>query len=424
MDVTKRTLCVLLSSLVWVVALAQNNTNSPYTRYGLGEIKDPLSANNIGMGGVAFGVRDRLHANPANPASYTAIDSLTFIFEGGATLQNMLITDGMAKFNARNSSVDYFTTLFRLAPRVGMSVGLVPFSNVGYATSDLQTEEGGLSYQRSFAGDGGYRVVYMGVSVRPFKGLSVGINGGFLWGSATRTAELAYPAQGGEARTYRSVTELRLNDYKIDLGVQYELPLRGDKDALTLGAVYTPGHKLHGKYKVNALVNVGAEEVGRPQMTLPHSVGLGATYKRGTRWLLGADYSLQVWSKAQMQHTAGAAASALNSVFDYTDRHKVSLGVQYLPNIMGRKYFQLMRYSAGMHYATPYYRIKGEPAQTEYGVSLGMELPLPRSRSSITLAGQYVHREPAKGLSLKEDIFRLSIGVTFNERWFSKSQVD
>ena len=40
------------------------------------------------MGGIAYGLRDGSHINPLNPASYTAIDSLTFLFDGGFSMQN------------------------------------------------------------------------------------------------------------------------------------------------------------------------------------------------------------------------------------------------------------------------------------------------------------------------------------------------
>ena len=50
---------VLMLALLSGVAMAQNNTNSPYTRYGFGQLTDPGSANSKAMGGVAYGLRDK-----------------------------------------------------------------------------------------------------------------------------------------------------------------------------------------------------------------------------------------------------------------------------------------------------------------------------------------------------------------------------
>ena len=77
--------------LLWIMAtitMAQTSTNSPYTRYGLGELSDQHFGNSKAMGGIAYGLRNGSQVNAANPASYTAVDSLTFIFDAGLSLQN------------------------------------------------------------------------------------------------------------------------------------------------------------------------------------------------------------------------------------------------------------------------------------------------------------------------------------------------
>ena len=111
----KHTIWALLLMMVTGTAIAQNNTNSPYTRYGYGDLSDQSFGNSKAMGGIAFGLRDGAQINPTNPASYTAIDSLTFLFEGGVSLQNMNISGGGLKLNAKNASFDYLAMQFRLA---------------------------------------------------------------------------------------------------------------------------------------------------------------------------------------------------------------------------------------------------------------------------------------------------------------------
>ena len=70
----KHTIWALLLMMVTGTAIAQNNTNSPYTRYGYGDLSDQSFGNSKAMGGIAFGLRDGAQINPLNPASYTAID--------------------------------------------------------------------------------------------------------------------------------------------------------------------------------------------------------------------------------------------------------------------------------------------------------------------------------------------------------------
>ena len=97
---------MLMLLLVSGLGFAQNNTNSPYTRYGYGQLAEQGASNSLAMGGVAYGIRDKAHTNFVNPASYTAVDSLTFIFEGGLSLQNTNFDNNSNKVNAKNTRLD------------------------------------------------------------------------------------------------------------------------------------------------------------------------------------------------------------------------------------------------------------------------------------------------------------------------------
>ena len=51
--------------------MAQNGTNSPYTRYGYGELANRSFGAGRSMGGVGIGLRSSRQINPMNPASYS-----------------------------------------------------------------------------------------------------------------------------------------------------------------------------------------------------------------------------------------------------------------------------------------------------------------------------------------------------------------
>ena len=69
---------------------------------------------------------------------------------------------------------------------------------------------------------------------------------------------------------------------------------------------------------------------------------------------------------------------------------KVSVGAEYIPNLMGRSYLSHIKYRLGAYYTTPYYKIGGKEATREYGVTAGFGLPVPRSRSILSISGQFV----------------------------------
>ena len=111
---------------------AQTSTNSPYTRYGLGDLSDQAFANNAAMGGIGYGLRNSLNINTMNPASYSSVDSLSFMFDIGMSLKSSNYREGGINSNAKNSSFDYVAMQFRLHPRLGIAFGFTPYSTVGY----------------------------------------------------------------------------------------------------------------------------------------------------------------------------------------------------------------------------------------------------------------------------------------------------
>ncbi|MEQ2518562.1 MULTISPECIES: outer membrane protein transport protein [Bacteroides] len=420
----KHTLCALLLTMVTGMAIAQNNTNSPYTRYGYGDLSDQGFGNSKAMGGIAFGLRDGAQINPLNPASYTAIDSLTFIFEGGVSLQNMNVNNGGVKLNAKNSSFDYLAMQFRLHPRIAMSVGLLPFSSVGYNVSDSKFANG-VSQTRSFTGDGGLHQLYAGLGVKVLKKLSVGVNASYFWGDITRSTTVLYPETSGST-SYIEQKGISISDYKLDFGAQYTLDF-DKKHSMTIGAVFSPKHKLNNDYTVVTQNSTTVSNSFDATFELPNMFGIGLTYNYDKRLTVGVDYSLQQWSKAKFAINAvdnERVSEDFDETYTYCDRHKISMGAEYIPNLIGRSYLAHIKYRLGAYYTTPYYKINGEKASREYGVTAGFGLPVPRSRSILSISGQFVRVKGLETNMVNENIFRVSIGLTFNERWFFKRRVE
>ena len=419
----KHTLCALLLTMVTGMAIAQNNTNSPYTRYGYGDLSDQSFGNSRAMGGIAFGLRDGAQINPLNPASYTAIDSLTFLFEGGVSLQNMNISGSGVKLNAKNSSFDYLAMQFRLHPRIAMSVGLLPFSNVGYSVSDSKVDNG-VSQTRSFTGDGGLHQLYGGIGVKVLKNLSLGVNASYFWGDITRTRTVIYPATS-ESYSYIQQMGVSISDYKLDFGAQYTLDL-SKKHSMTIGAVFSPKHKLNNDYTITTQVSTTNSNNLDATFEVPNTFGVGFTYNYDKRLTVGLDYSLQQWSKTKFDVNTPdeAVREDFKETYTYCDRHKISVGAEYIPNLIGRSYLSHIKYRLGAYYTTPYYKVGGKEATREYGVTAGFGLPVPRSRSILSISGQFVRISGQEAAFVNENIFRVSIGLTFNERWFFKRRVE
>ena len=173
-------------------ATAQSGTNSPYSQYGYGRLADQTQGFNRGMNGVGLAFREHNQANYINPASYSAIDSLTFIFDVGMSLQMTNFKENGKSKNANNADFEYAVGAFRLIKNVGMSFGIIPFTNVGYNYSNTTTVKDynmtpsttEVTNTQTYSGSGGLHQAYIGAGWQtPLKGLSVGMNVSYLWGN-------------------------------------------------------------------------------------------------------------------------------------------------------------------------------------------------------------------------------------------------
>lgn len=387
------------------------NTNSPYTRYGWGMLSDQSFGNSKAMGGIAYGLRDGSQINPSNPASYTAIDSLTFLFDGGMTFQNTNLSEKQAKLNAKNTSFDYVAMQFRLCKRLAMTIGFLPFSSVGYNISTEKkitgTATSNLTAASTYSGSGGIDQLFVGAGFKVYKDLSVGVNVSYLFGTVTRSSVVSF-SDNSFATSYKS-EQFKIKDYKLDLGIQYTRVV-ASKQRITAGVVYSLKHRLNNEsYKANqGVINESGYE-----FDFPHCFGAGVTYIYDNRLTVGFDYTLQKWGEVNYF----SATDRLN------DRSKYSVGAEFVPNPFKRNYLCRIKYRIGAYYSSPYVKVKGDKDACEFGVSAGLGLPVFQSKSLLNISAQYIKVKPQTSDLIGENYLKLSIGLTFNERWFAKWKV-
>lgn len=433
----KKQLTVIALTVLVTTGWAQSGTNSPYSQYGLGILSDQSTGFNRGMNGLALGFREHNQVNPANPASYSAIDSLSFIFDAGISLQQTNFKEGGRKLNANNADFEYVVAGFRLFRHFGVSFGLLPYTNIGYSYSNT-TAVGDVNNTYSYNtynGDGGLHQVYLGFGWEPFHNFSIGVNGSYLYGDYSRTVTNSYSNSSANALTKTYSADVR--SYKLDAGLQYTLPL-SKKDQLTLGLTYGMGHDIKGKPQVsivssNSVTAVADTTVypgagqGNLNLKIPNTFGAGLTFNHDNKIKIGADYSLQQWSKISTPELVTDNSGNINYQLAkgfYKDRHQFTFGTQICPDEYGRSFLKRIRYRAGVSYATPYYYIGSVEGPKELSASLGFGIPIVNgynNRSLLNISAQWVKRS-AKNL-ITENTFRINVGITFNEQWFAKWKV-
>lgn len=429
----KTILASLVLAAATMTASAQSGTNSPYSQYGLGVLSDQSQGFNRGMNGVGIGMRFSDQVNTLNPASYSAVDSLTMVFDVGLSGQITNFKEGSRRINANNANFEYAVGSFRLFRNVGVGFGILPFTNIGYDyyTSSVinETEIETTTSTETYSGSGGVHQAFVGLGWRMFKGLSIGVNVGYLWGSYDR--EIAITSSDSYVNTVTKIYEADIHSYKIDFGIQYEQPI-GKKDRVTLGLTYTIGHDLSADPELvtensNPQTSVAYYDTLsiRNGLSVPDMFGAGISWTHDYRLTIGVDYTFQKWGELDYPELNVYTGEYVMKSGLLKDRHKIALGGEYVHNPNGRNFFHRIRYRMGVAYNTPYIKVNGIDGPKEYSISAGFGIPIINAwnnRSMLNISGQFVRAE-ASGL-INENTFRINIGLTFNEKWFMKWKVE
>ena len=408
-------------------AFAQSNTNSPYSQFGLGDLTDQSVSFNKGMNGVGLAMRRGNEVNPMNPASYSAIDSLTMLFDAGLSGQITNYNENGTKLNGKSGGFDYVVGLFRAFKNVGVSFGVLPYSNIGYkyySTETLNDVQTAISTTNE--GNGGLHQLFIGTGIRPIKPLSIGVNLSYLWGEYNRSVA---SSSSSSINTLTKQYSADISSYKLDFGAQLELPV-SKNDNFTLATTWTPGHSLKADAilattSTNPSTSISQSDTAiiNNALSIPTAFGFGLAYNHAQNLRVGADLQIQKWGSIDYpEYTNGTYALKSGLL---KDSYRFNLGAEWTPRPLGRKFLQRVRYRAGVGMATPYYYINGKEGPKEISASLGFGIPIMNgynARSILSISGQFVHRSADN--MIKENMFRLNIGFTFNERWFAKWKVE
>ena len=398
---------------------AQTIITSPYSRYGIGDLSANSNAWNFAMGGTSIGLRDPHHINFNNPASYTAFDSTSFIFEGGILFNYVSLSTNSQTTTRTYASVGYLTFGLPVTKWWRTSLALLPYSNVGYniSANDNLPEIGNVT--RIYTGSGGINRFIWGNGFKITKNLSVGINASFLFGSMQQESASTFPDSAYYVN-FRQDNSIDVGGFYFDYGAQYTAKIKDLQ--LTAGAVFGTKMNVDAKTDYFSSTYFTTNGTDYPKdtiqslpgihgtITIPMMYGFGLSIEKNDKWLIGADYRWQNWKKYQ---AFGSSDSLVNSF-------QISAGAEFVPDINNySSYFKRVRYRFGLMYDNSYLQLRGKQLN-EYSVSLGLGLPLRGMKTAINLSAELGTRGTTQSNLISETYFNFVLGFSIYERWFLK----
>lgn len=411
-------LCVL-------TARAQNEISTPYSSYGIGVVN--RSSNGIldAMGGVSYAMQNPYYINFRNPASYAAFDSLSFIADVAASVYSSRLTQEQISQRNTCAKPGYIAIGLPVTRHWRTSVGVKPFSDIGYSieNSEVIDNIGPVNY--TYSGKGGLNQLYWGNAFKICKGLSIGLNVSYMFGSVYAFSNTEFEGDN-YFNTYVN-DAYHMDGIYLDAGIQYMFDI-GEKHRIGLGAVYSNTAYIWAKEKL--LVNsytgtyisttlydtVLYQEGKRGQLNIPQSVGLGLSYTYANKMTVAADVTWNNWEKFQFMKPSND--SMHNSL-------TTSLGFQYIPDPLSNKFFRKMAFRVGGRYSTGELILRNKPI-SEFGVCIGVGIPLTtfNTHSSINILFEYGKNGTLFNELVSQNYFRFSFCFTLQERWYQRVKID
>lgn len=383
---------------------AQNATSSPYSRFGYGELNDNVPGAYRGMGGVGIGMRSKTVINPAQPASYSVVDSTTFMFDLAASAMWSNYQDAMGERNKANGNLEYLTIQFPLWKYIGFSVGLMPYSMVGYDIADSITAVP-HPYTSSYIGNGGISEVYAGLSFNIMNWVAIGANIYYMFGKVENTRTLAF-SESSINSTSQTKT-MQISDVRFRYGVQL-FHTFADKHSFVLGGTFENKSKLNGRFTQIETITADTVANTTTGFDLPMTYGVGLSYNYAGRLTLAADYEQTAWNKVRYFDEVGTLKS----------RARISYGAEYCHNPYGRKYIERMIFRLGSSLSDSYIP---QINSKDFTVTLGIGFPLRNVATVINTTFEYGHRGTRS--TLEENYLRFTLNASISENWFFKRKL-
>ncbi|WP_299107603.1 hypothetical protein [uncultured Tenacibaculum sp.] len=410
-----------------VTLLAQRNSASPYSVFGIGENFEAVTVEQASMGGIGVAMKDSKYLNFVNPAANADLRYATYGLGGSLTF--LTLKEGNSSQSGNSTNLRYIALGFPIGKKAGFSVGLQPFSSVGYSLVNNSNAQD----VTVFRGSGGTNKIYASFGMYVYEGLSLGAEAAFIFGNTENTI---LNVREGVARGSKNSEELNIRGGQFKLGAQYKTQLKNDLQLQT-GLAMTLQSDLTGTgtdkfYSV--VFNSNGSEIEKDinsttningNITIPLKTVFGVGIGKLDKWYVGVNQQFQ------------KALSTNNSLitdgtsFRYDDSRKFSFGGYYIPKKNSiSSYWDRITYRAGARFENVGLLVNtgssnNFTAVKDFGINVGLGLPLPGQASNLNIGFEYGQRGTTNNNLIQENYFNVRLSLSLNSRnWFVKRQID
>jgi hypothetical protein len=298
---TKKIVLSFTLLVTGLLGFSQENTSSPYSYYGLGDVRFRGTHDARAMGGLNI-TGDSIALNLQNPASYSRLHLMNFAVGGSTNFNNL--KNSTTTEQAQRTSLDYLAVGIPMG-KFGASFGLIPYSAVGYKLRSSSTNNN-LERNKEFFGNGNVNKFFVGGAYSFTKQLSFGINVEYNFGNINNVVRESIIDLSSEENVQlgsREKNNSRISGINYTLGLLYDTKWR-EKYIISTSLNYQPKAKLNVNNSRNiasVLVDVAGNEfvfepneidVADSNLIIPSKLSIGAGIGEKNKWMLGTEISL------------------------------------------------------------------------------------------------------------------------------------
>jgi len=410
---------VSLSLLFSLTSLAQEGTSSPYSFYGIGDIKFKGAVDTRSMGGLTV-FPDSIHLNLQNPAHLAGLKLTSFAV--GGTYANTKFQSETADGKARRTSLDYLAVGIPVG-KLGIGFGLIPYSSVGYKIQSL-TEGNSPTFSR-YSGVGGVNKVFAGAGYKITKQLNLGASIQYNFGTI-ETTNLRYQESVQYGTRENNFSDLQ--GFNLDFGLSHQAKLT-EKLSLFSSVTYSPESKLKldnsRTIDLIQFLSTGTTsviqrediDVANTEIKIPSKWSFGTGIGEMKKWMFGGEVTLINNSVMSNRFNDIDEATFENST-------RYVLGGYFIPNYNSYSgYFKRIVYRAGLRYENTGLVLQNKSI-TDAAMNVGFGLPLSGTFSNININFEYGKRGTKYYNLVEENYFNISIGLSLSDKWFIKRKFD
>ena len=408
---------VIVALISAFAAEAQENVSSPYSYYGIGLTNFQGTVENRSMGGLSI-FSDSIHMNLQNPASYGRLKLTNYAV--GASHDRIKLESETASDNAKISSLDYLALGFPISDKVGIGLGIMPYTSVGYRILDVEDNAANL-----LSGRGGMNKVFLSAGYLVNENLSLGIDANYNFGNFQNTQSI-----NREEFQY-GTTDINRSDIKgftLNFGANYQRDI-SENLTLHVASTYAPAMNLDSENfrsistvdfsgGTGRVIDVQELDLRESQFEFPSKLTFGAGIGQSNKWFVGAEYT-NIGSSSYQD-----SFSFRGDDGEFEDASQFSVGGFYIPKYNSfTSYLERVVYRAGFRYDETGLIVNGESIN-EFGMSFGLGLPVGQLFSNANLGIELGRRGTKDAGLIQENFLRLSIGLSLNDKWFTKRKFD